>query len=418
MMMRRGSVTKVILGFVCGAAMGGAGVFYWAERERGTPTTLPGHGDEEHADPCCGEHMAPVRAGGGHGEPEAKGVTLSGKAAKEAGIGTAEAAGGELEETLSLPAEIALNADKVARIVPRAAGIVRQANKVVGDEVRAGEVMAVLESREFAEAKAAFLAARQRLALAQANLQSTEQLHSEKIVPDLKVLTVRKEQADAEIDARAAEYRLHALGLLHEDCHKLADHDQDLLVYELRAPFAGTVIEKHCTLGEVLGNQSYAFVLADLSDVWVNLTVYPHDLARVKVGQTVRIATDGLKADGKVAYVSPAVSEATRTATARVVLPNPDRRWKPGMFVTATLVTGGGRVAVLVPSEAIQRFEGGPGVFIAAAGEFRPRPVKVGRSNATHTEILSGLEPGERYVTRGAFILKAELGKGAGGHEH
>jgi cobalt-zinc-cadmium efflux system membrane fusion protein len=278
--------------------------------------------------------------------------------------------------------------------------------------------MAVLDSRELAEARAAFLSSQQRLSLAQANFKSAEALHSKKIMPDLEFLTIQKAHAEAQIEVRTAENKLHALGLSHEECGRLAGEDQTLSFYELRAPFAGTVIRKHCSLGEVLGDQSDAFVLADLSNVWADITVYRQDLPRIAVGQTVHLRADSLAADGPISYLAPVLSEATRTATARVIIPNPKRAWKPGTFATASIVVGRVSARVLVSNDVIQAIENKPVVFVAEGDGFEPRAVALGRNNATHSEILSGLQAGQRYVTKGAFILKAELAKGEGGHEH
>ncbi len=125
-----------------------------------------------------------------------------------------------------------------------------------------------------------------------------------------------------------------------------------------------------------------------------------------------------IEATGTISYISPVVAEATRTATARVVMPNPDERWKPGMFVTARIVLATEPVRTLVPNDAIQTVDNKPIVFVPEEDGFAPRPVTVGRANKTHSQILAGLEPGDRYVMNGAFVLKAELGKGEGGHDH
>jgi membrane fusion protein, heavy metal efflux system len=125
-----------------------------------------------------------------------------------------------------------------------------------------------------------------------------------------------------------------------------------------------------------------------------------------------------LKAEGTVSYVSPVVSDETRTAVTRVVLPNPDGRWRPGLFVTATLIASETPVAVLIPKTAIQTIEGQPTVFVQTPEGFAPRPVTLGRANETHVEITAGLEAGEHYAATETFVLKADLGKGTGAHSH
>jgi cobalt-zinc-cadmium efflux system membrane fusion protein len=185
------------------------------------------------------------------------------------------------------------------------------------------------------------------------------------------------------------------------------------------APFAGTVIEKHIAVGEVLKDDTEAFVVADLSTVWVDLNLSSKDSLLARKGQRVVIATDAtMQATGTVSYISPVVSDETRTVVTRVVLPNPDGRWRPGLFVTATLTASETPVAVLVPRTATQTLDGQPSVFVQTSEGFVPRPVTLGRANATHVEITAGLQAGERYATTETFILKAEFGKGAASHEH
>jgi cobalt-zinc-cadmium efflux system membrane fusion protein len=407
--MSRSRIGSYLVGALGGILLGAVAMFVWQGYGRQGGESEAAQQEESHEESSHEEH----------------GVTLSAEAIKAAGVEIAEAAGGLLEQTLALPGEIGLNADKTAHIVPRVSGIVRRVDKYLGDAVRPGEVMAVLESRELAESKAAFLAARQRLSLAEANFKSAEELHTRKIMPDLEFLGIRKAQAEAQIDLKTAENRLHALGLSEDDTAGLLEHSDGLALYELRAPFAGTVIAKHCSLGEVLNDAADAFVLADLTTVWANITVYAQDVARVRAGQTahIRVAGDGAAATGAIAYVAPLLNEATRSALARVDLPNPDRRWRPGMFITAAIVLNSAKVPVLVPLDALQRLKDQTAVFVVVEGRdaggvtFEPRPVVVGRMGATHVQIVSGLAAGERYAVEGASILKADLAKGDAAHE-
>ena len=239
-------------------------------------------------------------------------------------------------------------------------------------------------------------------------------------MPDLEFLTIQKAKAEAEIEFRMADNKLHALGVSEDQLQEMPNHAASLAMYELRAPFAGTVVEKHCSLGEVLSGEMDAFVLAELSTVWVKITVYTQDMGRVRMGQAVRIRADGggTTADGTVCYLAPVANEATRTLYARVDLPNPERQWRPGTFVTASVVVDRQAVPVVVPIDALQRVKSDSVVFVAEGEGFEPRTVTVGRMNGTRAELTDGLKPGERYVVKGAVVLKAELGKSQAAHEH
>ncbi|TKJ39510.1 MAG: hypothetical protein CEE38_01925 [Planctomycetes bacterium B3_Pla] len=193
--------------------------------------------------------------------------------------------------------------------------------------------------------------------------------------------------------------------------------DERLAWYPLRAPFGATVIEKHITLGEKLGDESCAFIVADLSTVWVDLNVYQKDLPFVKPGQRVSVAAGPAagKIEGRISYVGPIVGEKTRTALARVVLDNASGALRPGTFVTADVLVDKARAKVAVPKAIIQDMDDQPTVFVRTDQGFEPRTVSFGRVNDTLVEITSGLEPGEKIVTRNSFRLKAELEKVAGG---
>ncbi len=269
-------------------------------------------------------------------------VTMLPAALAANGVKIARSGSGLVRTEIDLPGEIVLNADRVAHIVPRFPGIVQKVNKSLGDVVRAGDVLAVVQS-----------------------------------------------------NVSAAPY----------DIVSMVD---------------GTVIEKHVALGEFVRDDADIFVVADLSTVWVNISVYARFLTDVKRGQKVRIASPGVSAtaNGDIDYVGPIVGESTRTGVARMVLPNPQRIWQPGLFVTAHIAIAEASVPVAVPDGAVQTIEGREVVFVRRMNEVTARPVVTGRRGGELVEIVEGLAPGEDYVADGSFIFKAEFGKSEAGHEH
>jgi cobalt-zinc-cadmium efflux system membrane fusion protein len=355
------------------------------------------------------------------GQRVEKVIRLSDAEMEEFNIEVGTAGPGKLQISLSFPGEIVANADRLAHIVARVPGVVSKVRKNLGDHVRGGEVLAVLESRELADTKAAFLAASERNELAQANFTREESLWKKKISSEQEYLEAKRARAEARIELRSAEQKLHALGFSDEYLAQLPGHpDIAFTRYELLAPFNGTVIEKHITLGEVLQDDTEAFIIADLSSVWVNLSVYEKDLSLVREGQPAVISVGkGIPdARGEISYLGPVVDEQTRTALARVVLPNTDGRWRPGLFVTGKILVDDLTVPLLVPKSALQTLEDKISVFVATEEGFEPQPVMIGRTNETHVEVTSGLTPGQRYVKQGGFTLKAQLSKGAFGEGH
>ncbi len=200
--------------------------------------------------------------------------------------------------------------------------------------------------------------------------------------------------------------------------------EEKLAWYPLIAPFDGTIIEKHITLGEKVGDDLGVFVVADLSTVWVDLRVNQKDLPLIKKGQKAVIeAKSGLPAaSGTIGYVEPVINEQTRTALARMVLDNSSGLFRPGTFVTADVLVEKRRAKVTVARSILQDVDNVTCVFILDEHGFEPRPVTVGESNGEYVEIVAGLMPGEQVVTKNSFRLKAELEKGAGGahagHSH
>jgi len=391
-----------------------------------------GHADHAESKKYDGDENHAKKADAGHDDEEGEGhaedehaeeslVRLSAEQIREFGIEIASAGPGAIDQYAELPGEIVLNADRLAHVVPRVSGIVREVNRNLGDQVRAGELLAVLESRELADAKAEFLAARERLTLAQATFEREEGLWQKKVSSEQDYLDARQNLAEARITLNSAEQKLHALGLSDASLKDLPRHpDVTYTRYEIRAPFAGTLIEKHITLGENVKEDAGVFTIADLSTVWVDINVYQKDLASIRKGQTLVLETGHGIPDvpGVINWIGPMMSEATRTAKARVILPNPDGLLRPGLFVTARVAVASETVAIRVPKTAVQTIEGQTVIFIQDEDGFEPQPVRTGRESADQVEITEGLAVGQTYVSQGAFTLKAQLSKGAFGDGH
>jgi len=233
----------------------------------------------------------------------------------------------------------------------------------------------------------------------------------------------------AESTLRAAERHLHVLGLTENELAALKSsikesekQNNQLTRIEIRSPFKGTVIEKHIALGEVIRNDSKVFAVADLSYVWVNLSIYQKDMSLIRNGQSVVIKAGESIPDirGKISWVKPMVGEETRTSIARIVIPNIKETWRPGLFVTGRVEVSEIDVSVLVPKAAVQVIDNKKVVFVEEGDDFEAKPVRIGRSDEKNLEILSGLSAGQRYVTKGGFTLKSNLAKGefSGGHSH
>lgn len=392
----------------------------------------PGHDDDHagHAHDKPDDEKAvgitshrPAEGTNGHGhedESHAEGVKLSAEQLREFGIGVGTAEPGALDVFIDLPAEIAFNGDRLAHVTPRVPGVVIRVDKSLGDPVRAGERLALMQSRELAEAKAGYLSAVERLTLARANFERESGLWRAKVTSEQEYLEAKQALAEAEIDKRSNEQKLHALGFDDAYIDRLPRQpESELTIVPLLAPFQGVVVERHATLGERIGEETAAFVIADLNSVWLNISIYPKDLGRVGIGQKVSVALpEGEAAIGQIRFVAPNVGEETRTARALAVLDNASRRLRPGSFVTARIAVDSKTARVRVPKTALQTHEGETVVFVATDDGFVPRPVRTGSSNGDFIEIVDGLQKGERYAQTGAFTLKAQMAKATFGDGH
>lgn len=198
------------------------------------------------------------------------------------------------------------------------------------------------------------------------------------------------------------------------------ESNESLRDYDVPAPISGVITERNANAGEQTADRRL-FTVADLSSVWVELSLFPRDQSRVRVGQAVRVrsADADLQAQGRVVYVAPFGSSASQTLTARVELANPGRRWAPGLYVSADIILSASTVPLAVRNEAIQVVDGRNSVYVEEApGHFVPHPLQLGRSDGVMSEVQEGLAYGQRYASANSFILKAQAGAGSVRHEH
>ena len=198
-----------------------------------------------------------------------------------------------------------------------------------------------------------------------------------------------------------------------DDVIATIESNQSLTSYDIRSPIAGTVVEKDVSLGEYVGDQTKMFVVANLTNVWVDFSVYRQDFVKIRPGQPVSIDLGGGlgAAQSTISYVSPLGAPDTQTMLARAVVDNPNGALRPGLFVTGEVALDEVPLPLAVKSQAIQTVDGHPVVFVREADRFEVRPVEIGRQDSECTEVLSGLKSGERYAAGNSFVVKAELGK-------
>ena len=348
-------------------------------------------------------------------------VQLGADQLKSAGI-EIQAAGPRLMlTTVEVPGEIKADETRTAHVVPRLQGVVLEVLKKAGDRVRRGELMAVISSRELADAKGAYIEAYHHLAFTRVVLDREENLWKKKITAEQDYLQAKRTFEETELARELASQKLMALGVTAAAVSGLITAPPESLPrFEIRAPLDGTVIERDVAIGEAVAADRDIFIITDLSSVWVEASIAASHLSLVREGQEATVVSKDLnrEAAGRVSYIGSLIGGETRSATARIVIANPDGRWRPGLFVSVKLVQQSATVPIAVLAEAIQTFRDWQVVFVRYGDWFEARPLELGRSDGTWVEVLSGLIPGVQYAATNSFAIKAEIGKLGATHDH
>ncbi|MDQ6702887.1 MAG: efflux RND transporter periplasmic adaptor subunit [Pseudomonadota bacterium] len=345
--------------------------------------------------------------------------------AQEIEVATVEK--GVLARRLTVPGTITLNMDMVARVPARVVGTVTQMRKRLGDLVTQGEVVAVLDSREVADAKSEYLTASVTFDLQKTMFERAQILWAKRISAEQQYLQARATFLEAELRLDLARQKLSALNLDPAEVVKAAKENtvksgvSSLREYEIRSLIGGRVIERKVDVGSLVGSQgdpSDLYTVADLSSVWIELAVPTADLGVIKDDQRVLIASggeNGKLGEGRIIFISPLLNPDTRSARVIALIDNKTFTWRPGSVVTAGIVIKEEPVEVRVPRVALQTIGGEHVVFVRTPNGFQRRAVTTGRSDEQTVEITSGLSAGEQVAVKNTFLLKAELGKGEAG---
>jgi cobalt-zinc-cadmium efflux system membrane fusion protein len=310
--------------------------------------------------------------------------------------------------------EVAADESRYAEVAPPTGGQIVRVLVELNAPVREGTPLAQLRSTELGRARAELLSAEARRDLARQTLDRKRSLAAERIVAVREVQEAEAAVRGADAEVRAAVASLRALGIQQDD-----GGDDGSLFY-VRSPLSGRVIDRHAILGQHADTASAMFTVADLGRVWLIAQVFERDVVNLQVGSVGHVtlaALPGREFDGRVTQVGRQVDAGSRTVPVRIELPNPDGVLRPGMSASARLeVAGQTQPILVVPAAALQRVGTQWLAFIPTnPGEFEMRPVGRGRDLGNDVEVVSGLKAGETVVVEGAFLLKAEAEKRAGG---
>ena len=343
-------------------------------------------------------------------------IEMTGETLRRTGVEISTAGPVTLQESTDLPGELRFNQDLLAHVVSPLSGIITENYKRLGEEVEKDEVLAVIKSRELATLKGDYLANQERYVLANKLFSREEQLRKEGISAEQDYLNSETRLAEAKIRLQRSRYILSSMGI---DLTSLKN-ESDFSRYEIRSPLTGIIINKHLSIGESVTPENKLFVLADLSNIWVEFTVYPRHLNNVTVGQSVFVEVEALgkSLPGTVAWIGLLVDDETRSARAYITLDNPERILRPGLFVNVRLEDARTVIPIAIKRSAIQTYKDWQVVFVKEDDQFEVRPVELGKRDQKWVEVTSGLEAGTEYVSKNSYLFKAELGKSMATHEH
>ncbi len=352
-------------------------------------------------------------------------VHLTAEEIKTGDIVVHRATKGEFTVHRDFPATVVPNHHATADITALVRGRVVDVYADLGQQVKAGDLLAIMYSSELGMAQSSYLKAVAKLYVAERAYERAEMLLKEKVIGLAESQRRQGDMLSLRAEKREAQDRLRLLGMSEEHIKQL-DKEQKILSYvPITAPFDSRVIARNLTKGEVVEVTEKLFTVADLSEVWVLANIPEKDIPFIRsvsqatgsqtsaVDQLVEVlltAYPGEVFHGRVTYIGDVLDVATRTMNLRLELPNPDRKLKPHMYATIRVHSLPERNVLLIPEQAVQRERDRRFVFVQRdATTFEARDVSLGEANGELVKVLDGLREGEPVVMKGAFILKSEL---------
>ncbi len=352
-------------------------------------------------------------------------VTLSSQAQAEQKIEVAPVELGTAVVSQRAKGHIALPDNATWRVGVLAEGRVEKVYFNLGDSVQKGQVLARMHSHDVHEARAAYanaVAERSRLeaaeALVQKNYDRSQRLYALKAESVSQVEMAKQELVSAQSATREADNIVrretaHLEETLGLRADAPADSSDDADLIPIKAPASGRILQKNITPGATVSPSTDAFVIGDLSRLWMLASVDAATLSKLHSGQMATVTLPDVpdaNYAGKITNLGQEFDPVTRLMQVRIEIKNPDNHLRPEMLASAEFAMGAGTPAVLVPREAIQQVNGQDVVFVRVASDrFRVQTVQTGENMRGNVRILQGLKPGEQIITRGSFIAKSQL---------
>ncbi|MFH1814256.1 MAG: efflux RND transporter periplasmic adaptor subunit [Pseudomonadota bacterium] len=316
----------------------------------------------------------------------------------------------ELSDMLRVAGQVDFDEQRITRIGATVTGRISELQAVLGQQVKVGQTLAVLNSTELGAAQLSYMKARAQAQLNQRSVERARQLLDADVIGSAELQRRESELAISQSEQRAAADQLRVLGVSQRALDKLTETGAINSVSPVVATMAGTVVERKVTQGQVVQPSEVLFSIADLSRVWVEAEVPEQQAGQVQAGQNIQVEIPSLgqQLTAKLIYIADIVDPVTRTVTVRSELDNSDRSLKPAMLATVLIETRPTR-RLAVPGKAVVRESDSDQVFVEVApGQYRMTPVRLGQAIGEVRPVMSGLTEGQRIVVDGAFHLNNE----------
>ena len=386
----------------------------------------------------CGPGEPDEAVGAAEGDDHAHELHLESGQIQDWGIRVGPVGRTTISAELNLPGALTVNENRTALIAPLVEGQISSVRTDLGRQVGRGQILATLNSPEFTRAQTEFIQAFAQAELSRKDFERAQTLRESRAIEEREFLRRQALYEQHLAARRATEVVLHAMGLAEERIREL-ERATDLSVppqdhaaidppLPVRTPIGGTVIERHAVLGEHAEAGHTLFTVSDLSILWARLDAYEDQMASLDPEAEVVIRSPSFPDrdfPGRITFVADQVDAELRTVRVRAEIPNPDGSLRPNMYVQGLMRLQSDGERMVVPADAVQLLEGRHVVFVIMPEEpgeshivIRAVDVEPGETLSVGRVILAGLQGSETIVTEGAFNLKAELTKGAGGHGH
>lgn len=283
---------------------------------------------------------------------------------------------------------------------------------IIGDWVKSGQRLVILQSEEVGTAKSDFYKAMADYELAKVNYERQKRLFDRGVGAQKDSLASETDFKVAEANLNAAEKKLHVLGFTEEQVKSIAETHQINPIISLYAPISGKIIENKAVLGAMVDQETEILTILDPSLLCIHAEIYERDIAKIRIGQQVEASVPAYPSEtfkGKISYISDVLNEDTRTITVRSEVENREYKLKPGMFADIKIFLNHQAQALVLPAGAILDEKDEKIVFLKIGGKYLPQIVEVGTRDANYVEILAGIQEGDEVVTKGNYQLKSKL---------